>query len=136
MKEARAILFIYTGNLRCKRKKKKLRQKVFSIYNLEHYSPESLINICWWAGSREPWAVSDSTFKLQQWWVSGLSLFIDHNSVHIFSDIFTMRGEQETQLKLYSYWRSSCSFRVRIALNLKGQLSFFLLNPNFPLSFR
>ncbi|KAB1202203.1 Glutathione S-transferase zeta class, partial [Morella rubra] len=23
-------------------------------------------------------------------------------------------------LKLYSYWRSSCSFRVRIALNLKG----------------
>ncbi|XP_047332997.1 glutathione S-transferase zeta class-like [Impatiens glandulifera] len=24
------------------------------------------------------------------------------------------------KLKLYSYWRSSCSFRVRIALNLKG----------------
>ena len=27
-------------------------------------------------------------------------------------------------MKLYSYWRSSCSFRVRIALNLKG--TFFL----------
>ncbi|XP_008218607.1 PREDICTED: glutathione S-transferase zeta class-like isoform X2 [Prunus mume] len=26
----------------------------------------------------------------------------------------------DQQLKLYSYWRSSCSFRVRIALNLKG----------------
>ncbi|RVX05836.1 Glutathione S-transferase zeta class [Vitis vinifera] len=26
---------------------------------------------------------------------------------------------EETQLKLYSYWRSSCSCRVRIALNLK-----------------
>lgn len=31
-------------------------------------------------------------------------------------------GDQ--QLKLYSYYRSSCSFRVRIALNLKGFLSF------------
>jgi len=29
-------------------------------------------------------------------------------------------GEEPTKLKLYSYWRSSCSFRVRIALNLKG----------------
>ncbi|KAK6945681.1 Glutathione S-transferase, C-terminal [Dillenia turbinata] len=28
--------------------------------------------------------------------------------------------EQTQHLKLYSYWRSSCSFRVRIALNLKG----------------
>ncbi|KEH32726.1 putative glutathione transferase [Medicago truncatula] len=28
--------------------------------------------------------------------------------------------EEEKQLILYSYWRSSCSFRVRIALNLKG----------------
>ncbi|XP_057977840.1 glutathione S-transferase zeta class-like isoform X2 [Malania oleifera] len=28
--------------------------------------------------------------------------------------------EQPKKLKLYSYWRSSCSFRVRIALNLKG----------------
>ncbi|KAJ1427089.1 Thioredoxin-like superfamily [Sesbania bispinosa] len=28
--------------------------------------------------------------------------------------------EQDNKLKLYSYWRSSCSFRVRIALNLKG----------------
>lgn len=28
-----------------------------------------------------------------------------------------------TKLKLYSYWRSSCSFRVRIALNLKGLAS-------------
>ncbi|OVA05820.1 Glutathione S-transferase [Macleaya cordata] len=27
---------------------------------------------------------------------------------------------QVPKLKLYSYWRSSCSFRVRIALNLKG----------------
>ncbi|KAK7263750.1 hypothetical protein RJT34_31347 [Clitoria ternatea] len=26
----------------------------------------------------------------------------------------------KNKLKLYSYWRSSCSFRVRIALNLKG----------------
>ncbi|KAI5356454.1 hypothetical protein L3X38_009350 [Prunus dulcis] len=26
----------------------------------------------------------------------------------------------DQQLKLYSYWRSTCSFRVRIALNLKG----------------
>nr|XP_023917102.1 glutathione S-transferase zeta class-like [Quercus suber]POF04791.1 glutathione s-transferase zeta class [Quercus suber] len=28
--------------------------------------------------------------------------------------------KKESELKLYSYWRSSCSFRVRIALNLKG----------------
>ncbi|KAK7348307.1 hypothetical protein VNO80_22858 [Phaseolus coccineus] len=28
--------------------------------------------------------------------------------------------EEENKLTLYSYWRSSCSFRVRIALNLKG----------------
>ncbi|KDP32464.1 hypothetical protein JCGZ_13389 [Jatropha curcas] len=28
--------------------------------------------------------------------------------------------EQPIKLKLYSYWRSSCSYRVRIALNLKG----------------
>ncbi|KAK7387640.1 hypothetical protein VNO78_22427 [Psophocarpus tetragonolobus] len=28
--------------------------------------------------------------------------------------------EEDTKLKLYSYWRSSCSHRVRIALNLKG----------------
>ncbi|CAM8900633.1 hypothetical protein QQ045_011044 [Rhodiola kirilowii] len=27
---------------------------------------------------------------------------------------------EEPKLKLYSYWRSSCSYRVRIALNLKG----------------
>ncbi|XP_028762804.1 glutathione S-transferase zeta class isoform X2 [Neltuma alba] len=26
----------------------------------------------------------------------------------------------DNKLKLYSYWRSSCAFRVRIALNLKG----------------
>ncbi|XP_050157894.1 glutathione S-transferase zeta class-like isoform X5 [Malus sylvestris] len=29
-------------------------------------------------------------------------------------------GSGQQQLKLYSYWMSSCSFRVRIALNLKG----------------
>lgn len=29
-------------------------------------------------------------------------------------------GEEKPVLKLYSFWRSSCSFRVRIALNLKG----------------
>ncbi|RDX92205.1 hypothetical protein CR513_25699, partial [Mucuna pruriens] len=29
-------------------------------------------------------------------------------------------GEENNKVKLYSYWRSSCSFRVRIALNLKG----------------
>ncbi|TKY53874.1 Glutathione S-transferase zeta class [Spatholobus suberectus] len=28
--------------------------------------------------------------------------------------------EDNNEMKLYSYWRSSCSFRVRIALNLKG----------------
>ncbi|KAM7470160.1 hypothetical protein LguiA_008343 [Lonicera macranthoides] len=28
--------------------------------------------------------------------------------------------EEPKKLKLYSYWRSSCSWRVRIALNLKG----------------
>ncbi|XP_062095665.1 glutathione S-transferase zeta class-like [Humulus lupulus] len=32
----------------------------------------------------------------------------------------TATGEGQPKLKLYSYWRSSCSFRVRIALNLKG----------------
>jgi maleylacetoacetate isomerase len=31
-----------------------------------------------------------------------------------------MKAEQETQLTLYSYWRSSAAYRVRIALNLKG----------------
>ncbi|XWS11600.1 hypothetical protein CRYUN_Cryun37aG0013200 [Craigia yunnanensis] len=29
-------------------------------------------------------------------------------------------AHEEKKLKLYSYWRSSCSFRIRIALNLKG----------------
>ncbi|XP_038999796.1 glutathione S-transferase zeta class-like [Hibiscus syriacus] len=29
-------------------------------------------------------------------------------------------AQQQNKLKLYSYWRSSCSFRIRIALNLKG----------------
>ncbi|XP_055816462.1 glutathione S-transferase zeta class-like [Solanum dulcamara] len=29
-------------------------------------------------------------------------------------------GEKSKKLQLYSYWRSSCAFRVRIALNLKG----------------
>ncbi|KAL4607882.1 hypothetical protein ACB092_09G207600 [Castanea dentata] len=29
-------------------------------------------------------------------------------------------SELKLKLKLYSYWRSSCSWRVRIALNLKG----------------
>ncbi|XP_042485992.1 glutathione S-transferase zeta class-like isoform X2 [Macadamia integrifolia] len=28
--------------------------------------------------------------------------------------------QEQPKLKLYSYWRSSCSWRVRIALNLKG----------------
>ncbi|XP_052204332.1 glutathione S-transferase zeta class-like [Diospyros lotus] len=28
--------------------------------------------------------------------------------------------EEATKLKLYSYWRSSCAHRVRIAMNLKG----------------
>ena len=31
-----------------------------------------------------------------------------------------MSAEQATQLTLYSYWRSSAAYRVRIALNLKG----------------
>ncbi|XP_039033655.1 glutathione S-transferase zeta class-like isoform X1 [Hibiscus syriacus] len=30
------------------------------------------------------------------------------------------QAQQQNKLKLYSYWRSSCSFRIRIALNLKG----------------
>ena len=34
-----------------------------------------------------------------------------------------METEQDGQLTLYSYWRSSAAYRVRIALNLKG-LSF------------
>ncbi|KAL4386340.1 hypothetical protein GQ457_09G008380 [Hibiscus cannabinus] len=29
-------------------------------------------------------------------------------------------AQQQNNLKLYSYWRSSCSCRIRIALNLKG----------------
>ncbi|KAK2993632.1 hypothetical protein RJ640_019272, partial [Escallonia rubra] len=32
--------------------------------------------------------------------------------------------EVHNKLKLYSYWRSSCSCRVRIALNLKGRLEY------------
>jgi len=31
-----------------------------------------------------------------------------------------MKAEETSQLILYSYWRSSAAFRVRIALNLKG----------------
>ena len=31
-----------------------------------------------------------------------------------------MKAEAETRLTLYSYWRSSAAYRVRIALNLKG----------------
>lgn len=31
-----------------------------------------------------------------------------------------MKAEAETQLTLYSYWRSSAAYRVRIALSLKG----------------
>ena len=34
-----------------------------------------------------------------------------------------MKAEESASLKLYSYWRSSAAYRVRIALNLKG-LSF------------
>ncbi|XVF86183.1 hypothetical protein PTKIN_Ptkin18bG0019700 [Pterospermum kingtungense] len=30
------------------------------------------------------------------------------------------QAHQENKLKIYSYWRSSCSCRIRIALNLKG----------------
>lgn len=32
----------------------------------------------------------------------------------------TGAGSPQAKLKLFSYWRSSCSFRVRFALNLKG----------------
>ncbi|KAL2491061.1 Glutathione S-transferase Z1 [Abeliophyllum distichum] len=32
----------------------------------------------------------------------------------------SVTGEDSKKLKLYSYWRSSCSCRVRIALKLKG----------------
>ncbi|KAK6805190.1 hypothetical protein RDI58_002975 [Solanum bulbocastanum] len=35
-------------------------------------------------------------------------------------------GEESKKLQLYSYWRSSCAFRVQIALNLKEYLK---LNP-------
>ena len=31
-----------------------------------------------------------------------------------------MKAEESLQLRLYSYWRSSAAYRVRIALNLKG----------------
>ena len=31
-----------------------------------------------------------------------------------------MNPEESGQLKLYSYWRSSAAYRVRIALHLKG----------------
>ncbi|PHT47151.1 Glutathione S-transferase Z1 [Capsicum baccatum] len=31
-------------------------------------------------------------------------------------------GEESKKLKLYSYWRSSCAFRVRKPLNLKGSV--------------
>ncbi|XP_059652161.1 glutathione S-transferase zeta class-like isoform X2 [Cornus florida] len=40
--------------------------------------------------------------------------------IHIYICIEASGGEEPTKLKLYSYWRSSCSWRVRIALNLKG----------------
>ncbi|XP_039118206.1 glutathione S-transferase zeta class-like [Dioscorea cayenensis subsp. rotundata] len=36
------------------------------------------------------------------------------------SDSKEIVGAEPAKLKLYSYWRSSCSQRVRIALNLKG----------------
>jgi hypothetical protein len=44
-------------------------------------------------------------------------------------DVQAESGESnKNKLKLYSYWRSSCSQRVRIALNLKGfPFSFALL---------
>ncbi|TQD74596.1 hypothetical protein C1H46_039868 [Malus baccata] len=38
--------------------------------------------------------------------------------VEVEAQAATESGDQ--QIKLYSYWRSSCSYRVRIALNLKG----------------
>ncbi|XWS50627.1 hypothetical protein CRYUN_Cryun12cG0102200 [Craigia yunnanensis] len=34
--------------------------------------------------------------------------------------VATDMAHEEKKLKLYSYGRSSCSFRIRIALNLKG----------------
>ncbi|XP_059652165.1 glutathione S-transferase zeta class-like isoform X5 [Cornus florida] len=46
--------------------------------------------------------------------------------IHIYICIEASGGEEPTKLKLYSYWRSSCSWRVRIALNLK---EFTKLNP-------
>ncbi|KAI3701904.1 hypothetical protein L6452_27362 [Arctium lappa] len=42
-------------------------------------------------------------------------------AVTIQSTMTTSSGQEESKkLQLYSYYRSSCSFRVRIALNLKG----------------
>ncbi|CAI8615873.1 unnamed protein product [Vicia faba] len=42
------------------------------------------------------------------------------NSVASASEVVGKEQQQEQNLTLYGYWRSSCSFRVRIALNLKG----------------
>ncbi|XP_048443329.1 glutathione S-transferase zeta class-like isoform X5 [Pyrus x bretschneideri] len=43
---------------------------------------------------------------------------MEAQEVEVEAQAATESGDQ--QLKLYSYWRSSCAYRVRIALNLKG----------------
>lgn len=46
---------------------------------------------------------------------------LDHNSVQeTLNFIQGSNGKDEEPPVLYSYWRSSCSWRVRIALELKG----------------
>ncbi|XP_048443330.1 glutathione S-transferase zeta class-like isoform X6 [Pyrus x bretschneideri] len=49
---------------------------------------------------------------------------MEAQEVEVEAQAATESGDQ--QLKLYSYWRSSCAYRVRIALNLK---EFRKLNP-------
>ncbi|KAJ4952423.1 hypothetical protein NE237_029255 [Protea cynaroides] len=45
---------------------------------------------------------------LLQWWIT------------MAENTGDSKLQERQKLKLYSYWRSSCSWRVRIALNLKG----------------
>lgn len=44
--------------------------------------------------------------------------FVDSNKAS--ASVGEEAEHNNNKLTLYSYWRSSCSFRVRIALNLKG----------------
>lgn len=63
-------------------------------------------------------------FAFFRFWFPKLTNSISSSSVCQLKTENLASPVAASRLKLYSYWRSSCSHRVRIALNLKGLSSF------------